>query len=571
MVYTNDSRLRWITKSGSSPGAYEGYSYDAAGNVNFQRRGAADTWYKYDRNRLLCAGTTSTDPCAAGSANYNYDAFGRLDTVTSNDKLVERYGYDGFDRVVSHRKYDPATGALKSGQTTAFDPLDRTTQESTQVGTGTAKTTTFTHLGMSDQIISEEQPDPGAGGVAKTTATYTYGPGGERISQTTSPLAGGASETSYYGVNPHTDVETLTSESGNTRSTYRYTGYGENDGAGFSGKDKATATGGPEVEAYNPYRFNSKRWDPATGGYDMGFRDYSPGLNRFLTRDMYNGALSDLRLGSDPWTGNRYAFAGGNPITGIEYDGHCPMADEGGCDTNANYEIYVPPASTGGTETGDQVSENVGVTRVIAPDGETYLKAKGLASEEFERRGWNTGQTPGWETCKSVDQLLGGNSTCGGGLLMHATEFGKTMCEQPGMTCGDTGGSIGAIMAMAGAMMFHGREGAAAKAGGALVKYDADFAIGQLTKGGRGTASGLVDVAESQGWKAVQSSGGPLKYVDSNGIERLVIKRGTARTPGSNFPHVAIRNASGQRVDPYGNVVSRKSPGNHTPITWDLP
>jgi hypothetical protein len=36
-------------------------------------------------------------------------------------------------------------------------------------------------------------------------------------------------------------------------------------------------------------------------------------------------------------------------------------------------------------------------------------------------------------------------------------------------------------------------------------------------------------------------------------------------------PHVAFRNASGQRVDPYGNLVTRKSPNNHTPITWDLP
>jgi hypothetical protein len=57
----------------------------------------------------------------------------------------------------------------------------------------------------------------------------------------------------------------------------------------------------------------------------MGFRDFNPGLNRFLTRDSYNGALADLNLGLDPWTGNRYAFAGGNPITGIEGDGHCPV------------------------------------------------------------------------------------------------------------------------------------------------------------------------------------------------------------------------------------------------------
>jgi hypothetical protein len=54
----------------------------------------------------------------------------------------------------------------------------------------------------------------------------------------------------------------------------------------------------------------------------MGFRTYDPGLNRFLTRDMYNGALSDLSLIADPFTGNRYTFAGGNPFTNIELDGH---------------------------------------------------------------------------------------------------------------------------------------------------------------------------------------------------------------------------------------------------------
>jgi len=36
-------------------------------------------------------------------------------------------------------------------------------------------------------------------------------------------------------------------------------------------------------------------------------------------------------------------------------------------------------------------------------------------------------------------------------------------------------------------------------------------------------------------------------------------------------PHVEIRNAAGQRIDPYGNTVTRRSPGNHTPIEWDLP
>ena len=82
----------------------------------------------------------------------------------------------------------------------------------------------------------------------------------------------------------------------------------------------------PDKDAYNPYRYTAKRWDQVTGSYDMGFRDYNPGLNRFLTRDTYTGALDDLNLGTDPYTGNRYAFTGGNPITGSNWTATSPAA-----------------------------------------------------------------------------------------------------------------------------------------------------------------------------------------------------------------------------------------------------
>lgn len=111
----------------------------------------------------------------------------------------------------------------------------------------------------------------------------------------------------------------------------------------------------------------------------------------------------------------------------------------------------------------------------------------------------------------------------------------------------------------------------AAKAGTDLVKYDADFALGQLTRGGSGKASELIDFASSQGWRRSQTATGPIKFIDENGVERLVIKKGSSRTAGSEFPHVALRNAGGSRIDPYGNVVTRKSVGNHTPIQWDIP
>ncbi|MGC4896189.1 RHS repeat-associated core domain-containing protein [Micromonospora sp. DT31] len=75
-------------------------------------------------------------------------------------------------------------------------------------------------------------------------------------------------------------------------------------------------------EPYNAFRFNASRWDAGSGTYDMGFRNYDPGLNRFLTRDTYGGAMADMALGMDPFTGNRYAFAGGNPVSFVELDGH---------------------------------------------------------------------------------------------------------------------------------------------------------------------------------------------------------------------------------------------------------
>src|SRR5207248_212637 len=77
----------------------------------------------------------------------------------------------------------------------------------------------------------------------------------------------GTTEDNDYGYNPHTDVETLTDDKGDTRSTYGYTAYGQNDDKEFTGVDKPTATD-PTKEPYNAYRFNSARWDHNSGNYD---------------------------------------------------------------------------------------------------------------------------------------------------------------------------------------------------------------------------------------------------------------------------------------------------------------
>jgi RHS repeat-associated protein len=305
--YDPRDRIRQVTKSAAGGGVLEteSYTHDANNNVITQTVEGATTNFTDDRNRLLSATTGTT------TATYNYDPFGRLDKVTAGTTVLERYLYDGFDRVSEHRKANGQGGTDTTRY--AYDPLDRTTSRTEKAGAPGEKRTDFNYLGLSGEVLSEEI----AGQVQKS---YQYSPWGQRLSQVKF-TPGGGTEDSFYGYNPHSDVETLTNQSGDTRATYGYTAYGRDDKESFTGIDKPDPQN-PTAEPYNVYRFNAKRFDPASGDYDMGFRDYDPGLNRFLSRDSYNGALADLNLGLSPWTMNRYGFAGGNPVSFIELDGH---------------------------------------------------------------------------------------------------------------------------------------------------------------------------------------------------------------------------------------------------------
>ncbi|WP_351228638.1 RHS repeat-associated core domain-containing protein [Streptomyces sp. NPDC002133] len=276
-TYDPADRLTKSVKTGNGAGT-ETYVHDDNANVISQTVKGASTTFQYDRNRLLTATTSGV------SANYTYAPFGRQQSVISGGKVIERSVYDGFDHVVESQKTD-AGGAMKS-TTYTFDPLDRTASK-----TADGKTTDFEYRGLSGEVLDEKV----AGALTKS---FQYSPWGERLSQS-KHNTDGTTEDGYYGYNSHTDVETLTDKNGDTKATYGYTAYGNNDATEFTGIDKPEA-GQPDKEEYNPYRFNAKRWDAQSGTYDMGFRDYNPGLNRFTTRDMYNGALADMSLGADP-------------------------------------------------------------------------------------------------------------------------------------------------------------------------------------------------------------------------------------------------------------------------------
>ena len=303
--YDPRDRVAEATRSAAGGGIQETelYVHDANGNVTSETIENKVTTSVYDRNRLVSSssqGSTST---------YNYDPLGRLDTVTSGTTILEKYTYDGFDRVSKHRQTKPDNSTETTTYT--YDPFDRTATRTEKAGATGEETTRFSFLGLSDEVAAEE-----INNVLKKT--YTFGPWNDRLGMVKHDST---REYSYYSYNAHTDVELITKADGRPRATYGYTAYGKDDTQLFTGVDKPDPAN-PDKKPYNTYRFNAKRLDPATGDYDMGARDYSPERNRFLTRDLYNGALADLSLATDLFTMNRYAFGAGNPISIIEIDGH---------------------------------------------------------------------------------------------------------------------------------------------------------------------------------------------------------------------------------------------------------
>jgi RHS repeat-associated protein len=309
-TYTPRDQVAQVTKSDGTPN--ESYIYDDNGNVTSQSTGGQTTTSTYDRNRL------ATTTIAGITSGYHYDPFGRLGTVTTGSSVIERYTYDGFDHIASERKKN---GTAYTTTNFTYDPFDRTVSQTQNAGATGEKTTVFDYLAMSNAVVSETEN-------GKVTKTYQYSPWGERLSQVKTK-SDGTKEPTYYTYDAHSNVQAVTDDNGDTKSTYGYTAYGSDDTSQDTGADKPGSTTNSPDDPYNAYRYNADRVDGSTGTYNMGFRTYDPGLNRFLTRDMYNGALDDMALAGDPLTGNRYAFAGGNPISNIELDGHGWLSDLG--------------------------------------------------------------------------------------------------------------------------------------------------------------------------------------------------------------------------------------------------
>lgn len=224
------------------------------------------------------------------TANYSYDDFGSLTRIAAGGEAAT-FSYDEFERMTGSHVPDEPDEAY------SYDGLDRRDSK-----TKSGERFDLAYVGQSEAISQERS--------SSETRSYDYNSTLEGLGQEKD------GDFRSYAKDANGSVEGLedsgTGELGDDR--YEYDPYGQ-----IENEDDLT-----EVAEDNPFRFEGFYYDSGVKQYDMRARFYRPEVGRFTTQDRFESARGDFALQADPLTNNRYAFAGGNPVNNIEFDGHFP-------------------------------------------------------------------------------------------------------------------------------------------------------------------------------------------------------------------------------------------------------
>ncbi len=360
------------------PGMLRGDNTIRAGNVTTTVKLGTTTNQYYAGGQLV--ESRATNGGVSTTSKYWYDDFGNQDCVTTGtgtqadcnsprDKakatVTQEFTYDSLNRMLAQAKYTGGGTATDWSQY-VFDALDRVIEETeNHVGLDNDRTTDFSFNGLTTQVGQEVQ----TGGTDARTKTYSYNSQGQRMSMTDQQTGQpDSTQQSYsYAVDVHGSVSQLLSMDGKVKASYGYDAYGNADTSDTgTGSDKSLTTGDiDDQDPLNPYRFTGKRMDSGTAAenqnatsLDMGARRFGLDTGRFLQEDMFMSSLGDLGLSMDPLSQNRYALAGGNPVSNIETDGHMFAADGGGGSTSSGGNSTTSTSSSTTSSSSDDEDES---------------------------------------------------------------------------------------------------------------------------------------------------------------------------------------------------------------------
>jgi RHS repeat-associated protein len=376
--YDGDDRL---IREDDGRGKVTGYVLKPAGGIKKKFDGQPDDVFysaEFDGTRVV------TTTLHGATERLFYDGEGNLDCITTaagtaddcsdngdpSANVLQDFSYDYRNRLTAWER--PA-----QDRSTVYehDALDRPITETETVGSQTTRNE-LSYVGATRTLADEQET-----GTHQKTRSYSHDAYG-RLAAVSYRSGGGQTHELSYAYDPHGNVSMLLDQNGQPKAAYGYSGYGEPDEA-LTAEQLPGSTDAPgQSEQVNPFRYSAKRTEALSGKIDMGARQFGPALGQFLQADRYDGALADLGLASDPLTNNRYALAGGNPISYMEVDGHMPCPKVGNCGgnaTNVNRSAANAQRASGGgdsavaplTDVSSDPDNYPGTSRLV---GQTALK-----------------------------------------------------------------------------------------------------------------------------------------------------------------------------------------------------
>ena len=258
------------TGASLSPHDYA-YQYDDASNLTRETVDGNQTNYSYNLAHEL--------ERRNGTLFQLYDHNGNLGVEAQGNS----YRYDQRNRTVGITP--PASAEIP------FDYADASQQERLRKGM----------LEFTDSQLGLIAQDPQDTGSTNDATYFTRNPDSGEVVGMRTP--GG----SFYFITDRLGtVTTVADQAGQVVRRYRYEPYGE--------AVEPTGAKPPSAPSDSPIRFQNQYLDEDTGLYKMGVRYYEPSTARWTQ-------LDPLNLFQDPRQGNRYAFAGADPVNHIDPTG----------------------------------------------------------------------------------------------------------------------------------------------------------------------------------------------------------------------------------------------------------
>lgn len=283
--------LKVTNKKGTSVLSQYQYSYDSNGNITSVTDASGITDYKYDKlDRLIQVKRPTGE-----TIDYTYDARGNRKTLVEDDSLLQ------FARELTYtfNLWDQLKTITEGNVTTEFEyemqglRLYKKTTTGTTNGTGNQPVTEKVRYAYNNngQVISEANESNQA------IASYVWGPDRMLAKRDAS-----TNQKYYYLYNGHGDVVQIVNENGTKVNSYQYDEWG----------NIQQQTEGIK----NSFKYAGEIQDEETGLYYLRARYYDPGVGRFISKDTYEGQITN------PLSQNLYSYVHNNPLKYVDPSGH---------------------------------------------------------------------------------------------------------------------------------------------------------------------------------------------------------------------------------------------------------